>query len=273
MLLICILTILSSCNDQYPEGAIAVVGEDIITKNDIEKEMKIKEIQAKMFKKAQELGISFSKTDKKVLLEQMEVKSEKDLNEEQKQYFDYISTLEKIDITKNEALNNIIRDKVLYKEAQKLGYEDMSKKAMLESITKGEEMHQKNLNDTLIESEAEEYSKLYEYQDSIYTDYGYKSFRDYQEKNIDNIIKNTTSNLLKKNFDNSIINSMEDNNLNSIEVIINLTNAWTNYAEHLLKNADIEILDDEYEIKYYGDEWRYEDLDLKNNKERKEEIN
>lgn len=32
-----------------------------------------------------------------------------------------------------------------------------------------------------------------------------------------------------------------------------------------MKNSDIKILDDKYKVKYYGDEWEYEDLDLKNN--------
>jgi len=41
-------------------------------------------------------------------------------------------------------------------------------------------------------------------------------------------------------------------------------NAWEDYTEYLLKNAELEIVKEEYTIDYTGEDWQQGRLELKN---------
>lgn len=167
------------------------------------------------------------------------------------------------DFTQNEVFNLIVREKVQYIEAKNLGYEVKTKEEMMKMLDESKEQREKvdpeikgNLND--------KYGSSEEFKESIVKEYGYDSMENYYEENIDMLITRYLINELSINYMDELKKELDKENMSGDLEYRESFDSWVNYIEHLLKNANIEIKDDEYEIEYHGDKWEHEGLDLEN---------
>lgn len=222
-----VMTVFVGCSEEAREDVIAKVNGDEITKTDIDERIEYTEISQKLY-----LG-------------------DKELN---------------IDFTKEDAFNQLIREKVLFDQAKKLGYDAKTKSEVMKMIEKSKnENDLSNVEPQVKENIKEKYGDSEEFEEEVLNEYGYSSMENFYKENADILRTTLLITDFFQQYGEQLNEKLGENATNQIQNDT-FIKSWTNYAEHLLKKSDIKILDDEYEIKYYGDEWKYKDLDLKADK-------
>lgn len=170
----------------------------------------------------------------------------------------------KTDFTKNDAFNQLVREKVLNKEAKNLGYEVKTKSEIMEMIEESQnETDINNVEPQIKENLNEKYGDTEEFEEEILKEYGYSSMENFYKENVDMLGSNFLISELVAKYNIELEKELEKEDMSYEIQSTKIQESFTNYTEHLLKNSDIKILDDDYSIKYYGDEWEYKDLNLK----------
>lgn len=240
--------ILTGCSrENSQEGIIATFDGYTITEKDIEKEIISRKITDLMTKKLNDLNSMPEKNIRDFYLNSFNVEG-KDLTEYQEQFIRYHERQFNYDITKNEAFNIVLRDKILYKTAIKKGYEKTSEEEALNMIKKANETSEKFIGedkDKLIE----EFSA---YEDEVVEDYGYESYDKYEKSRLDKLSELMTINEMEKEFINKTRSNPE---LTDEQKWIYPVTSWENYTEHLIKDENINIVNKNYSIEYYGGLW------------------
>ncbi|MGO1371736.1 MAG: SurA N-terminal domain-containing protein [Senegalia sp. (in: firmicutes)] len=227
ILLLFTIIIFVGCSEEAKGDVIAKVNGDEITKSDIDERIEYTEISQKLYSGDKELNIDFTKKD---------------------------------------AFNQIIREKVLFDQAKKLGYDAKTKSEVMEMIEKSKnENDLSNVEPQVRENIEEKYGDGEEFEKEILKEYGYSSMENFYKENVHMLRTTLLITDLFQQYGEELNKKLSEDPTNQIQNDT-FVKSWTNYTEHLLKKSDIKILDDEYELKYYGDEWKYEDLDLKNDK-------
>lgn len=240
--------ILTGCSrENSQEGIIATFDGYTITEKNIEEEIISRKITDLMRKKLNDLNSIQEKDIRDFYLNSFNVE-EKDLTEYQKQFIRYHERQFDYDITKNEAFNIVLRDKILYKTAITKGYEKTSEEEALNMIKKANETSEKFIGedkDKLIQ----EFSA---YEDEVVKDYGYESYDEYEKSRLDKLSELITINKMEKQFINEI---RSNSNLTNEQKVIYPITSWENYTEHLIKDENIDIVNKNYSIEYYGNIW------------------
>lgn len=263
LILVIISSVFTGCTKETnSENTVADINEYLIYDEDIEDEVIEREIQNKNIEKAKEIGFVSDRTAKESYIDYLnaveEDFSEEDLTEDMERYIKGLERSSWGEITKNEAFNIVIRNRVLYQEAEKQGYERISKDDVLETFEKDDKVNDEFLAGENIES----YNKMMDYQDEVVREYGFESFDDYRNSRIDKIIESTMVSSMIDRFRFEMGRKIQDEKLKDYEKNAYINNVWEDYTEYLLKNSNIEILKDEYTIEYYGEEWEHGDMDL-----------
>ncbi|MEW5953180.1 MAG: hypothetical protein AB1815_05420 [Bacillota bacterium] len=131
---------------------------------------------------------------------------------------------------KSMALNNQIRDLVLYQEAIKQGYKV--------SQVEAREMY-KELN-TQGPDLSEEYLEYLKIEDEVIKEHGYRSREAYQNQQFPGYARSLSVSRLRYGFLEQWMAQYPD--LQGYEYQIKADNAWHDYTENLIKHADIEII-------------------------------
>ena len=219
-----VMTVFVGCSEEAREDVIAKVNGDEITKSDLDERIEYTEISQKLYSGDKELNIDFTKED---------------------------------------AFNQLIREKVLFDQAKKLDYDAKTKSEVIEMIEKSKDENDlSNVEPQVKENIEAKYDDGEEFEKEILKEYGYSSMENFYKENVDILRTNLLITDFFKKYGEQLNEKLSEDPTNQIQNDT-FVKSWTNYAEHLLKKSNIEILDDEYEIKYYGDEWKYKDLDLK----------
>lgn len=240
-------------SEKYPENVVAVVNGEYITVEDVERELMERKLSIEImdaFNQVHEIDNS-----REAMLEGFGLK-EGELTPEQTRFFEDLDRSTTKMLTENEAFNILLRDKVLYQEAVKLGY-GVTEKRVKEVL---EESKQLNMEALELDEEAKEtYNKYLEVSTEIYKKYGFASEEDYLNQRIDKIVIEMANTGLEFQFNNAMADQVTDPVFEQIE----LANAWGDYGEYLLDKAKVKILKPEFSIEKYGQPWNYGDLDLK----------
>jgi len=248
LLIAIIVLILTGCStENSQEGVIATFDRYTITEKDIEEEIISRKITDLITKKLNDLNSIEEKDIREHYLNSFNVE-EKDLSEEQEQFIGYHERQFNYNITRNEAFNIVLRDKILYKTAITKGYEKTSEEEALNMIKKANETSEKFIGedkDKLIE----EFSA---YEDEVVKDYGYESYDEYEKSRLDKLSELITINKMEKEFINKIRSNPE---LTDEQKWIYPITSWENYTEHLIKDEKINIINKNYSIEYYGGIW------------------
>jgi hypothetical protein len=165
------------------------------------------------------------------------------------------------DFTKNDAFNQMAREKVQYIEAKNLGYEVKTKEEIMEMFDESKDETDK-VDPEIKENLNDKYGSKEEFEESILKEYAYDSMENYYKENVDMLIARYSINELSINYMDELEKELGKENNNDNLEYKEFFDSWVNYSEHLLKNADIEIKNDEYQIEYQGDKWEHEGLDL-----------
>lgn len=224
---ILIISIFVGCSEEAKENVIATIDGEKIIEQDVEYRIKYTEISEKLY-----TGDTGLKTD----------------------------------FTKNDAFNQLVRGKVLYSESIKLGYEAKTKEKIMEMIEESKsETDISNVGPEAKENINEKYGDSEEFEEEVLKEYGYSSMENFYEENVDILVNSFLITDLAVKYKEELEKELSKENINNEIGSNKIQESFTNYTEHLLKNSDVKIKDEDYEIKYYGDEWEYKDLDLKNN--------
>jgi len=255
--MIVVVLLLAGCTEKnYPEGAVAVVNGALIDEQQIEKEMLEREMSIAIGEKTRSLEPN-SLTIKGAVFQSLDI-TEDELTPEQIRYIESRERSLARPLNKNEAFNILLRQEVLYQEAVKQGYEvsvDEAREILEES---------KRISDEALNGDKEalrKYKEIVKLSTLIYKQYGFESEEDYLNKRIDKIAKSIAISRMKNQFDKIMAEKLSESD--GLQLTIDISNAWDDYGEFLIDQANIKILNSRYCIEFYGNQWNYGYLDLK----------
>lgn len=253
------LGILIGCSsEKFLMDTIAVIGDKVITEEQIKNEIAERNIAIKILEKLYQQNQSDIIAPKDDLLQTLNMKEE-DLSKEQKRYIEARERSAILPLTENEAFNILLREEVLYQVALKQGYE-VSQQRALQVLEESDEQSKRNAaND---ESTFKSYNEALKIQDEVVREYGFETWSSYQENRADKLAQAMTINLMKNRFKDSIEEKLPNSALTGIDKIIAIDNAWEDYTEFLLNGEKIKIVDNKFYVKLYGEAWSYGEMNL-----------
>jgi hypothetical protein len=253
------LVILMGCSsEKLPMATVAVVGDKVITKEQIKEEVTERNIAIKIVEKLNQRNPIESITPKDALLEALNIE-EKDLSKAQKRFIEASERSQILPLIENEAFNILLRDEVLYQAAIKQGYE-VSQQKVLQVLEESVEQSKTVVaND---ENALKSYNEALAIQDEVVKEYGFESWNAYQENRVEKLAQAMTINHMKNKFRDSIKVKRQEPPLMGFDKIIANDNAWEDYTEFLLNNQKIKIIDNSFHVKLYGEPWNYGEIDL-----------
>ena len=163
------------------------------------------------------------------------------LTEEQEVYFNRLKYTYPFLLTKNEIVNKLIRREVQYQEALRRGYEVSEDEAYdreKEHISRTEQSYMER-------DEEEAWLKFQELREKAWQLQGFKSEDDFLKSRVPYLARSYTIVQLEREFKEKIQTSKTEI---SFYFFIELENAWQDYTEELLREAEIEILAEEFTL-------------------------
>jgi hypothetical protein len=253
------LAILIGCSsEKLPMATVAVVGDKVITNEQIKEEIAERNIAIKIVEKLNQGNPIESIDPKEALLEALNIE-EKDLSKAQKRFIEASERSQILPLIENEAFNILLRDEVLYQAAIKQGYE-VSQQKVLQVLEESVEQSKTVVaND---ENALKSYNEALAIQDEVVKEYGFESWNAYQENRVEKLAQAMTINHMKNKFRDSIKVKRQEPPLMGFDKIIANDNAWEDYTEFLLNNQKIKIIDNSFHVKLYGEPWNYGEIDL-----------
>jgi len=255
IILVLALLLLGGCaEEKYAEKVVATVNGVTITEEDIEELLKERslttDITEVMMKIAGEITLP-----REAMVLAFGI-NEEAMTSAQKRFLDNIERSSTKELDKNEALNILLVEEVLYQEAVKQGH-DVSLEEAKEVLEESKRITKETVSQS--EEDLRIFNEYYEKTASVYHQYGFVNEDDYLNKHLDKTAKAMAINKMNYEF-NKV---MQDKLPNIDPLQIEQTNAWEDYGEYLLSKAKVKILKPEYTILKYGEPWKHGKLDLK----------
>lgn len=247
--------ILSGCAGQnYPENVVAVVNGETITQEEIDEAINERKLRIDVTEALRLINGENSMTQRDIMLQAFGV-DERNMTSGQKRFFESIERSSSMP-TENDALNSLLVEEILYREAAKQGHEasiDRVKEILEESKRISSEAMSQD------EEALRQYNEYVEKTVSIYHQYGFTSEEDYLNKRMDKTARAMAINTMNYEFDKVMADKLPGVDSAQIE----RGNAWEDYGEYLLSKAKVKILKPEYQIQHYGESWSHGQLNLK----------
>ena len=224
-------------------ATVAIVNGESITLQDIEMEIKEREITQVMGKRVAELLNQdiLSPQDIEAYYDKEYIEQNKDLKR-----FIERSKRESTDqpMEKNNAFNILVRKEVLFQEANEQGhYYSLEEVRQIKQELREQSLASIKIGgydpDAFISLESE-----------VLKEFGYESREKWEEERLPYLARAIAISQLKMQFNEKVL---QDNDINDSYIIENL---WEDYTEFLIKQADVKILDETLILTFYGEQWQ-----------------
>ncbi|MDP3044638.1 MAG: hypothetical protein Q8N93_04410 [Bacillota bacterium] len=149
--------------------------------------------------------------------------------------------------------NELVRNRLLYQEAVRNGHQ-----VSLDEAHRIQE-ERDDLWKSMLGSadEPERYQQYLKLEKEIY---GYRSRENWQKSGLPQIAESESILGLKQQFNVKL--SLQYPDVQGRDFLLLSENAWEDYTEYLLRQADIEIRKGGFELEFFGEEWPHGRLDL-----------
>lgn len=153
----------------------------------------------------------------------------------------------------NLVFNDLVRKAVLYGEAVECGYTvtlDDVRRMLQETDTEWKAFIKRS-------GEREKYLEYLEIEKQVY---GYRSRDEWLESRLPRIAREMSISRLQQRFGE--VFGADNPGIQGADFWLASGNAWEDYTEYLLRQAELKILNKDYQLEYYGEPWSGGRLDL-----------
>ncbi len=266
VLIICIFTLMltacsSSTRETESNAVAAFVNGQEITMNDIQQKIAAQDVNLEMQKQVEKL---LEDERMRVPIEQSQNDIDdylshsgfdlSDMTKDEERFYNRTKRELKRNnskLTKNEAFNLLVREEVLYQEARRQG--------LAISLKEARDKYQQLEERQLVGWENMDLRKEIEaIEDESAKELGYNSREERMQNGLLDFQKRASRHSLSQWFQEQL--GKKHPEVQNLQFRILAGNAWEDYTEYLLRQADIEIKQNGLNVLYYGEEWQQDTL-------------